>query len=249
MNRRLITRKYYTDSVIAQNTNVTIQPHCTRTCFLFFFLPPLPPPPSLSAASAAPAGSVLAPDAEPPPQLNPVSRTPLISLRTAPLPYPNIVVVGLGAVGSAGKASSAEVPFPRLPPPLVLLVPEPGSSAEGRGVEPPPLVPPIQDGWEGREEPDAPGKAGNAEDDDGAGRLGAQSDELAALLAPIDMTLPELCLRVLFLSFSTRVVCLACAAAVFPAFCTVVGLAAAAAAQPLDDVVAPCMPPSPGSEG
>ncbi len=103
-------------------------------------------------------------------------------------------------------------------------------------------VPPIHIGWEPREAAVAPGRAGNAALDDAAGpRLLLPPTEMTA--EPAEDVLP---LRVLFLSLRTRVECFD-----WLATCpwSVTGLAAAAEAQPVDSVVAPCIPPRPGRDG
>jgi len=84
--------------------------------------------------------------------------------------------------------------------------------------------------------------------DAAACRLGAQFEVLALLALPMDMILPTLPLRVLFFSFNTLVEARACAAALV-LLCVAVGVADAAAAQPLDDVVAPRIPTRLGSDG
>ncbi|KAK5635528.1 hypothetical protein RRF57_011240 [Xylaria bambusicola] len=100
-------------------TIIIIIPHCTKTFFrpLFPFFP-FPAPSSPSPPSAAPeAVSALAP------QLNPVSlAVPRSLLTPLPVPYPKMVVVGLGAAGKAGKASTPPAPPapPVWAPPLVL---------------------------------------------------------------------------------------------------------------------------------
>jgi len=122
-----------------------------------------------------------------------------------------MVVCGFGAGGSEGKASWLEEPPP---PPPVRLAPELAGGARAADV----TAAPSQLGCEAREgpeDPDGPGRAGNADVDgeEAEGRLCAQSDELAVLAAPVEMILPMLALRVLFLSFNTLVEFLACAAA------------------------------------
>lgn len=85
-----------------------IYPHCRTTCFfpLFpFFFPCCIPSPSLCVLSS---GAPL-----PPPQLNPLPLAPA-SLRTAPLPYPNSVVVGFAAGGNAGNSPTLDRGGPRL---------------------------------------------------------------------------------------------------------------------------------------
>ena len=133
-------------------------------------------------------------------------------------------VTGFGAAGSAGNAS---------PPGGLLgagLAPDEAEAThEGRGVEDP----------EGRD-----GSAGKAPVAvrGGGGRelLAGAVQELAAL----DEGAGPLGCRVALFNFSTLVECFCDAAA--PG---VAGDAVAADAHPLFAVVAPCMPPSPGSEG
>jgi hypothetical protein len=103
----------------------------------------------------------------------------------------------------------------------------------------------------------APGKAGNAEfdggvDDGATARLNAGA-LLLLLLPALELAAaipipPELPRRVLFFSRTTLFDAFFCAAAV-DALLAAAGLADAAEAQPLDAVVAPCIPPSPGREG
>jgi hypothetical protein len=139
------------------------------------------------------------------------------------------VVVGLGAAGRAGKASSRLVPGVDLARVgfLVLVVVCQRAPDEGREAVA------LLDGNEG-----------NADDDDddetASGRLPCPLATTADGCSTLDRR--DCCVE--FLSLRTRVVCLWLVAAV-----TAGELADAAAAQPLLDVVAPCMPPSPGNVG
>lgn len=225
------------------------QPHCARTCF-FFFLPPFFPASSSPAASAL-AGPVS--DSAEPPQENPDSLAPPKSLLTAPLPYPKMVVSGFGAAGRAGKASSPPLAVPAGRRMLVPVLKE-GVVADLDAVDvlDDPVLP-TQLGCAVRCPAEVLGSAGNAAETGAEGatarlKAGAWALEPPAeegTLGPRPAALPR---RVLFFSRKTRVECF-CWAAALAGFCAVVGLAAAAFAQPLDEVVAPCMPPRPGREG
>lgn len=133
-----------------------------------------------------------------------------------------MVVRGFGAAGSAGKASS------------LLLFRDAEAACLGGFVE---LDAPTQDGFVTVVE-ELAGRAGKAED--GGGR----TDDCGGVQVVDDPALLALPRRVLFFSRRTRVECFCDGAAA-----GAVGDAAAAAAHPLDEVVAPCMPPRPGSEG
>lgn len=179
------------------------------------------------------------------------------------MPYPNIVVWTLGAAGSAGKASLLLVAGAGPPPPPVLLTGVEEPEARALDVEDPAAaetagcVPPIQSGA------DLPadgllelGSAGKAADEDAAGALDWPDHctllgAVVAAEAEPGTLAPPLPLRacVLFFSLRTLVVCLSRVPAPAPVPGCNVGPEAAAPAHPLELVVAPCMPPSPGKLG
>lgn len=188
-------------------------------CTRTFFPFPFPFFFPTSSSSAGPSSASA-------PHENPVSPLCPQSLLTLPLPYPNIEVTGFGAAGSAGNAS---------PPGGLLgagLAPdEADATHEGRGFDDPPA---------------RDGSAGNAPVAVRAGGGGARELVAGAVheLAALDEGTETLGFRVAFFSFRTLVECF-CA----PAAPGAEGDAVAADAHPLLAVVAPCMPPSPGSEG
>lgn len=125
-----------------------------------------------------------------------------------------------------------------------------GATARGARVVAVP-VPPSHRDCAGRAPDAAPGSAGKAGEEVAGDEVLAGAVHVVpgtartAGAGPVeDEMLAALPRRVLLFSFKTRVVC-RCEAGVGFA----VGDAATADAQPLVEVVAPCMPPRPGSDG
>ena len=166
------------------------------------------------------------------PQLNPVFLEPPTSRRTAPRPYPKMVVVGLGADGSAGKLSA---PVGRGPLFGAVGFEEPGWDLA------PAVVHCTDDGVEARpfgvELPLAEGRAGNEETG------GRDRWEPAEAAHEDDCALDRCDCWVEFFSFRTRVLWRWAGAA------EAAGELAVALAQPPLDVAAPRMPESPGNVG
>lgn len=145
-------------------------------------------------------------------------------------------MVGLGAAGRAGKASRLEPGIDRAGPGLagveflvvVVDVPQSAPDGEARGAVP------LLDGNDGK------AAADDATGRDATGRPPCPLESSADGCSTLDRL--DCCVE--FLSLRTRVVCLWLGADVVDA-----GELAAAAAHPLLEVVAPCIPPSEGSVG
>ena len=223
----------------ANTIYASIYPHCTSTCFLPFFFP-LPPAPE---ASSSTAGGVS--DAGEPPHEKPESALLRSRLTPRPPPYPKMVVWGLGAAGSEGKASC--VAFGRgalgfeedeacpedeeeeavwAAEPVIQLgfgagLAFPAACFEG----------PAAEGSDGNDAAATGGRVAGAEFHPGTYRFAATGAGPASL--------------VLFLSLRTRLLCFWLGWLWFGA----AGLTVAARAQPEEADVSPCMPVRPGRLG